>query len=88
MVSKKSAITVIITEDSLKVHYFDRTLTMQLELLDDMIGNKSNFFIKLDDIEYWDAPDNTKMISIVELQKILNAVEIYAEKNGKTIEFE
>ena len=70
------------------MHYFDRTLTMQLELLDDTIGNNSNFFIKLDDIEYWDAPDNTKMISIVELQKILDAVEIYAEKNGKTIEFE
>jgi hypothetical protein len=61
---------------------------MQLELLDDTIGNNSNFFIKLDDIEYWDAPDNTKMISIVELQKILNAAEIYAVKNGKTIEFE
>ena len=88
MLSKKSSITVIITEDSLKVYYFDRTLTMQLEPLDDTIGNNSNFFIKLDDIEYWDAPDNTKMISIVELQKILDAVEIYAEKNGKTIEFE
>jgi len=88
MVSKKTAITVIITEDSLKVHYFDRTLTMQLELLDDTIVNNSNFLIKLDDIEYWDAPDSTKTISIVELQKILDAVEIYAEKNGKTIEFE
>ena len=88
MVSKKTAITVRITEDSLKVHYFDRTLTMQLELLDDTIVNNSNFLIKLDDIEYWDAPDNTKTISIVELQKILDAVEIYAEKNGKTIEFE
>lgn len=88
MVSKKKAITVIITEDSLKVHYFDRTLTMQLELLDDTIVNNSNFLIKLDDIECWDAPDSTKTISIVELQKILDAVETYAEKNGKTIEFE
>jgi hypothetical protein len=88
MVSKKTAITVILTEVSLKVDYFDRTLTMQLELLDDTIVNNSNFLIKLDDIEYWDAPDNTKTISIVELQKILDAVEIYAEKNGKTIEFE
>ena len=88
MAAKKSAIKVIITEDSLKVQCFDRTLTMQLEIFNDTIGNKSNFFIKLDEIEYWDAPDNTETISIVELQKILDAVEIHAEKNGKIIEFE
>ncbi|GDX38701.1 hypothetical protein LBMAG20_09160 [Methylocystaceae bacterium] len=88
MASKKSAINVIVTEGSIKVHYFDRTLTIKIERLDDEAEDNSNLFIKLDEIEYWDAPDNIKTISIVELQKILNAIESYAEKNSTIIEFE
>lgn len=88
MTSKKPAIDVIATVDLLKVHYFDRTLTIKLETLNDEASNYSNFLIKLDEIEYWDAPHNTKTISIVELQKILDAIEIEAEKTGKIIEFE
>lgn len=88
MAYKKSAINVIAIADSLKVNYLDRSLTIQLEPLYNQAGNNSHFFIKLDEIEYWDAPDNTKTISIVELQKILDAIEIHAEKNGKNIEFE
>ncbi len=88
MASKKSAINVIVTESSIKVHYFDRTLTIKIERLDDEAEDNSNLFIKLDEIEYWDAPDNIKTISIVELQKILNAIESYAEKISTIIEFE
>ena len=88
MAYKKSAINVIAIADSLKVNYLDRSLTIQLEPLNNEAGNNSHFFIELDEIEYWDAPDNTKTISIVELQKILEAIEIHAEKKGKNIEFE
>ena len=80
MAFKKSSINVIATTDSLKVYYFNRILTIQLEPLNDEPKNNSNFVIKLDEIEFWDAPDNTKTISIIELQKILDAVETYAEK--------
>ena len=88
MASKKSSINVIATTDSLKVFYFNRTLTIQLEPLNDEPKNNSNFIIKLDEIEFWDPPDNTKTVSIIELQKILDAVETYAEKNRRIIEFE
>ena len=88
MASKKSSINVIATTDSLMVYYFNRTLTIQLEPLNDEPKNNSNFVIKLDEIEFWDTPDNTKTISIIELQKILDAVETYAEKNRRIIEFE
>ena len=67
MASKKSSINVIATTDSLKVFYFNRTLTIQLEPLNDEPKNNSNFVIKLDEIEFWDPPDNTKTVSIIEL---------------------
>ena len=51
MASKKSSINVIATTDSLKVYYFNRTLTIQLEPLNDEPKNNSNFVIKLDEIE-------------------------------------
>ena len=44
--------------------------------------------MRLDEIEHWDPPHDDVAIDIVELQKILEAIETQVEKHGLTVEFD
>jgi hypothetical protein len=82
-----SAIEVELTDDALVLRYRGRSLTIRDAAVEDD-EEDADFLVRLDDIEFWNAPDGETAIEIEELQKILEAIEDFAEKNGLDIAFE
>jgi hypothetical protein len=88
MVRRGSAIEVEITEGAIRVRRADRILTLPNASPPEDADDAADFFVRLDEIEHWDPPNEDVLIDIVELQKILEAIEAQVEKHGLTVEFE
>jgi hypothetical protein len=88
MARRGSAIEVEITEGAIRIRCADRVLTLPNAPPPDGADEITDFFVRLDEIEHWDAPHDDILIDIVELQKILEAIEAQVEKHGLTVEFE
>ncbi|WP_363345789.1 Imm74 family immunity protein [Methylocystis echinoides] len=81
-------IKVEMTEGAIRVRHDSRTLTIHAEAPDAESGDETDFVVRLDEIDHWDAPDQDKEIDIVELQQILDAVEKELAKHGLTVDFD
>jgi hypothetical protein len=88
MARRGSAIEVEITEGAIRVRSADRVLTLLNASPPCDAEETCDFFVRLDEIDYWDPPNEEIPIDIVELQKILEAIEAQVEKHGLTVEFE
>lgn len=88
MTRRANAYDVEVTEGAIRVRNRDRTLTIRPAPPDADSDEDVDFIVRLDEIEHWDAPDDDASIDIVELQKILDAVEAQFEKHGLRVDFE
>lgn len=88
MARRSSAIDVEITEGAIRVRCGDRVLTLPNTPSPTDADETADFFVRLDEIENWDPPNDDVPIDIVELQKILEAIEAQVEKHGLTVDFE
>lgn len=79
---------VEITEGAIRVTCRARQLTLRAVAPPPDAENAPDFLIHLDDIEFWDAPDDTEEISIDDLQRILDAIEAECDNHGLSVEFE
>jgi hypothetical protein len=79
---------VEITEGAIRVLHSGRVLTIENAPPPPDAEEAADFFIRLDEIEHWDAPDDEISIDIVELQKILEAIEAEVERHGLSVTFE
>ncbi|PWB82282.1 MAG: hypothetical protein C3F11_12730 [Methylocystaceae bacterium] len=86
--ARRSSIEVEITEGAIRVLHKGRVLTIANAPAPPDADEASDFFIHLDEIEHWDAPDDETSIDIVELQKILEAIEAEVERHGLSVTFE
>jgi len=84
----RAKINVEMTEGAIRVRLDSRTLTIHAEAPDEDSGEETDFVVRLDELDHWDAPDQDKEIDIVELQKILDAVEKELAKHGLTVDFD
>lgn len=83
-----SAFEVEVTEGAIRVRRGGRTLTIRAVPPDAESDEDADFIVRLDEIENWDPPDDAVPIDIVELQKILDAVERQLEKHGLSVDFD
>jgi len=88
MARRGPAIEVEVTEGAIRVRREGRTLTIPAGPPAPDSDDEADFVVRLDAIEHWDAPHDDTPIDIVELQKILEAVEEQAARHGLTVEFE
>lgn len=86
--ARRSSIEVEITEGAIRVRHGGRVLTIANAPAPPDAEEPADFFVRLDEIEHWDAPDDEIAIEIVELQKILEAIEAEVEKHGLSVAFE
>ncbi|WP_457798295.1 Imm74 family immunity protein [Methylocystis sp. S23] len=84
----RAKIKVEITEGAIRVYQDGRMLTIHAEAPDAESGEETDFVVRLDEIDAWDAPDHDKEIDIEELQRILDAVEKELAKHGLTVDFD
>ncbi len=88
MARRGSIIDVEITEGAIRVRSHERVLTIVTTPPPADLDEDADFFIELDEIEYWDPPHDETAIDIDELQKILEAIEEQVEKHGLSVVFE
>jgi hypothetical protein len=79
---------VEMTEGAIRVRQDSRTLTIRADAPDAESGAETDFVVRLAEIDHWDAPDQDEEIDIVDLQRILDAVEKELGKHGLTVEFD
>ncbi|MEK4032481.1 Imm74 family immunity protein [Methylocystis sp. IM3] len=84
----RAKIKVEMTEGAIRVRQDGRTLTIHAEAPDAESGEDTDFVVRLDEIDHWDAPDEETEIDIVDLQRILDAVEKELAKHGLTVDFD
>lgn len=84
----RAKIKVEMTEGAIRVRQDGRTLTIHAEAPDADAGEETDFVVRLDEIDHWDAPDEAREIDVVDLQKILDAVEKELAKHGLTVDFD
>lgn len=88
MARRASAIEVEVTEGAIRVRAAGRTLTIPAAPPTPDSDEEADFVVRLDAIEHWDAPDDETPIDIVELQKILDAIERQFERHGLSVAFD
>lgn len=88
MAGRGSSLKVEITEGAIRIAQGERRLTLTASAPPPDAENSPDFLIRLDDIEFWDAPDATLEIPIDDLQKILDAIEKECDAHGLSIAFE
>lgn len=86
--ARRSPIQVEITEGAIRVVHSGRVLTIAMAPPPPDADEATDFFIRLDEIDNWDAPNDEVSIDIVELQKILEAIEAEVERHGLSVTFE
>jgi len=86
--ARRSAIQIEMTEGAIRVLSGGRVLTIANSAPPPDADEDTDFFIRLDDIDNWDAPDEEVSIDIVELQTILEAIEEELERHGLSVTFE
>jgi hypothetical protein len=84
----RAKIKVEMTEGAIRVYQNGRTLTIHAEAPDANSSEETDFVVRLDEIDVWDAPDQDKEIEIEDLQRILDAVETELAKHGLTVDFD
>lgn len=88
MLRRGSAIEVEITEGAIRVRSDGRVLTIANTAAPADLDEEADFFVRLDEIENWDPPDDETPIEIEELQVILDAIERQVEKHGLAVVFD
>jgi hypothetical protein len=86
--ARAKSIAVEMTEGAIRVHSQGKTLTIVNTPPPPDADDPTDFFIRLDEIDHWDAPDEETAIDIVELQKILEAIEDELDRRGLSVTFE
>ncbi|MGJ0507928.1 MAG: Imm74 family immunity protein [Methylocystis sp.] len=79
---------VEMTEGAIRVRHDGRTLTIHAEAPDGDSDETTDFVVRLDNLDHWDAPDQDREIGIDELQGILDAVEKEMAKHGLSVDFD
>jgi hypothetical protein len=85
---RRNPIEIELTEGAIRVLHRGHTLTIVNSAPPLDMEDPADFFIRLDEIEHWDAPHEEVAIDIVELQKILDAIEEELERRGLSVTFE
>jgi hypothetical protein len=88
MARRGSTIEVEITEGAIRVRSHQRVLTIVPTQPPADIEEDADFYIELDEIEYWDEPHDETAIDIDELQKIIEAIEEQVDKHGLSVVFD
>lgn len=88
MARRASEYEVELTEGAIRVRRDGRTLTIRSAPPDAESDDATDFIVRLDEIEHWDAPDDDQPIDVGELQKILDAVEKQFDKHGLSVDFD
>lgn len=88
MARRASRYEVEMTEGAIRVRCAGRTLTIHAAPPDAESGESADFIVRLDEIEHWDAPHDDAPIDIIELQKILQAVEDQLDRHGLSVDFD
>jgi hypothetical protein len=86
--ARRNAIQIEMTEGAIRVLSGGHVLTIANSVPPPDADEDTDFFIRLDDIDHWDAPDEEIVIDIVELQAILEAIEEELERHGLSVTFE
>ncbi|HXY58906.1 MAG TPA: Imm74 family immunity protein [Methylocystis sp.] len=86
--ARRAAIEIELVGDALRLHSKGRALTIANAAQSEDQEEEAEFLVLLDEIEFWDAPDDSTPIEIEELPKILDAIEDFAEAHGFSIAFE
>jgi hypothetical protein len=86
--ARSRPIAVEMTEGAIRVLSRGKTLTIVNAPPPPDAEEDTDFFIRLDEIDHWDAPDDEESIDIVELQSILEAIEEELERRGLSVTFE
>ena len=82
------ALNVEITEGAIRVMSRGRTLTLRAVAPPPDADNAPDFIIRLDDLEFWDAPDAAEEIAIEDLSAICEAIEKECDAHGLSVEFD
>jgi predicted esterase len=88
MARRSSAIEVEITEGAIRVRSQGRVLTITNAPRPPDLEENADLFIRLDEIEHWDPPDDEESIDVEELQRILDAIERQVERHGLSVVFD
>ncbi|QGM46430.1 Imm74 family immunity protein [Methylocystis heyeri] len=88
MARRGVGVEVEITEGAIRVRSAGRVLTIANAPPPPDVEEDIDFYVLLDEIAHWDAPDDDQEIEVAELQKILEAIERQVEKHGLNIVFE
>lgn len=88
MARRRSPVAVEITEGAIRVASRGRSLTLTAVAPLPDAQERTDFLIRLDDIEFWDAPHDTEEIAIEDLQRVLDAIEEECEGHGLSVAFE
>jgi hypothetical protein len=82
------SLKVELTEGAIRVRQGARVLTLLPAPPPPDAEDASDFILHLDDIATWDPPNEEMEIGIVDLQRILRAVEAECERHGLSVEFD
>ncbi len=82
------ALKVEITEGAIRVTSRGRSLTLRPSAPPPDADEAPDFIIRLDDIEFWDAPDAAEEIAIEEISAICEAIEKECDAHGLSVEFD
>jgi hypothetical protein len=88
MAQRGRGIDVEITEGAIRVKSAERVLTIANTPPPADFSEEADFFVRLDEIEYWDPPHDEVTIEVEELQGILEAIEEQVERHGLIVVFE
>jgi len=88
MARRGSTIDVEITEGAIRVRSHECVLTIVVTPPPADLEEDADFYIELDEIEFWEPPHDETAIEIDELQKILEAIEEQVEKHGLSVVFD
>jgi hypothetical protein len=86
--ARRKSIGVEMTEGAIRVRSGGHVLTIANSAPPPDAEDDTDFFIRLDEIEHWDAPDEEISIDIIELQTILEAIEEELERHGLSVTFD
>lgn len=88
MTRRGPAIAIEITEGAVRVRHGGRTLTLTPEAAPPNADGAPDFVLPLDDMIYWDPPDDQEEIDIDLMPAILAAIERECERHGLSVEFD
>ena len=88
MPRRSFSLKVEITEGAIRVMSQGRRLTLTGVAPPPDAEDAPDFLIRMDDIEFWDAPDAAEEIAVEDIQRILDAIETECDHHGLSVAFE